>query len=170
VPTVSNICVQPHNPSKGYTRDSPCGGIELPCLTCNNIKAEFESGSQLKLYKSKDSSSCSKYNKPSVNQGCKDACLIQFNSCISTYAASCKSKKGGYSHSKISYSKASWGDNENDKRTYGYSGEGGNNNDDGDDYDTASKKCKYQYNDCLSVNVNVKLSGSRCANWNAGWS
>lgn len=90
VPTSSNICQQPNNPSRGYTSNSPCGGIALPCLTCNNIQSDYNAGNCFKLYTSKDSSSCSSYTKPSCRQGCKDACLAQYNSCIGTYAESCK--------------------------------------------------------------------------------
>lgn len=183
VPTSSNICVQPHNPSKGYSRDAPCGGIQLPCLTCNNIKSDYDSGAPFKLYNSKDSSKCSSYRKSpaDLNQGCKDACLSQYNSCIGTYAESCKSNKSSDSKSSDKSSKS---DNKREAGGYSYSSgsdyssrkssdKSDNSNSDngnsGDDYNTASNKCKNQYNDCLSQNSKVD-SGSRCSSFNNGWS
>jgi hypothetical protein len=145
VPTSSNICQQPNNPSKGYTSSSPCGGIALPCLTCNNIKSDYDAGSCFKLYTNQDSSKCSSYNKPSISQGCKDACLAQYNSCIGTYAESCKY---GWKEKREASANPNWGS--------------------GDDYDSASQKCQSQYQDCLSLNANVN-PGNRCNSWNSGW-
>jgi len=93
VPTCSNICQQPNNPNNGYTSSSPCGGIPLPCLTCNDNQQEFNSGSCFKLYSNSDSSQCPTYGQNSVPQGCKDSCQTQYNSCVSVYAQSCKNNQ-----------------------------------------------------------------------------
>jgi hypothetical protein len=150
VPTSSNICQQPNNPSKGYTSKSPCGGIALPCLTCNNIQSDYNAGNCFKLYTSKDSSSCSSYTKPSCRQGCKDACLAQYNSCIGNYAESCKSNR----KKREASVNPQWG--------WGWGGSSGV------DYNTASQQCQNQYNDCLAINANVN-PGNRCSSWNSGW-
>ncbi|KAG0652200.1 WSC domain-containing [Hyphodiscus hymeniophilus] len=136
VPTNSNICSQPNNPSNGYTSSSPVGGIALPCLTCNNLKSEFNSGNCFKLYTSPDSSRCPSYSRSGSHgpgQGCKDACDSQFTSCMDTYAQGCKNNKRG------------------------------------DNYSSASQKCKNQWNDCYSANSRVSVSSSRCGGFNSGW-
>ncbi|KAM3070359.1 hypothetical protein ACMFMG_010190 [Clarireedia jacksonii] len=93
VPTCSNICIQPNNPSKGYGSSTPVGSIPLPCLTCNNLQQEYNAGYPFKLYTNKDSGSCNSYTRPDCGQGCQDACDAQYTSCVNTYAQSCI---GGY--------------------------------------------------------------------------
>ncbi|KAI4280101.1 MAG: hypothetical protein L6R38_004714 [Xanthoria sp. 2 TBL-2021] len=90
IPTVSSICVLPNGPSgSGYNNGKCVGGIQPPALTCNNISRDFAQF-PLKLYTSKDSSQCGGYTRNTVVQACKDACVAQYNSCIGTYATSCK--------------------------------------------------------------------------------
>lgn len=129
VPTSSNICTQPNNPSKGYSSSSPVGNIPLPCLTCNNIYSDYKSGNCFKLYNNADSSKCPSYPRSGSwgpGKGCKDACDSQYESCINTYAQSCKS---------------------NGKRGFP------------DTYESASQKCHNQWTDCYSANENVTGGG-----------
>ncbi|CZR66188.1 related to beta-1,3 exoglucanase [Phialocephala subalpina] len=105
VPTQSNICQQPNNSWKGYTSDSPVGGIALPCLTCNNLYSDFYAGHPFKLYTFADSSKCPSYPRggsSGPSQGCKDACDSQYTSCMNTYAQGCKNNKRGDNYSSAS--------------------------------------------------------------------
>ncbi|EKD12406.1 WSC domain-containing protein [Drepanopeziza brunnea f. sp. 'multigermtubi' MB_m1] len=98
IPTNSNICVQPNNPRKGYSSDSPVGGIGLPCLTCNNMLSGFMAGFPFKLYTSARSEDCPSYPRYGNNgpsKGCQDACDSQYNSCVDTYAQGCRNNKRG---------------------------------------------------------------------------
>jgi hypothetical protein len=122
IPTKSCICSQPHNPSKGYSSTSPVGSISLPCLTCNNLQSDYNSGNHFKLYTSSDSKSCSSYPHGSVPQGCKDSCDYQKQVCLGTYAESCKAN----SAKDIAGGK--------------------------DSYASACNKCQSQWNDCYSAN------------------
>ena len=105
VPTNSNICTQPNNPRNGYGSQSPVGGIELPCLTCNNIKSEFNAGNCFKLYTAPQSSNCPSYPRSGPHgpgQGCKDACDSQYQGCMNTYAQGCKSNSRGDTYASAS--------------------------------------------------------------------
>ncbi|TVY84936.1 WSC domain-containing protein [Lachnellula suecica] len=114
VPTCSNMCAQPHNPSKGYSSSSPVGNIPIPCLTCNNLKSDYNSGNCFKLYNDPDSSKCPSYPRSGSSgpgKGCKDACDNQYTSCMNTYAQGCKSNKFGDSYSTGSQKcKDQWND------------------------------------------------------------
>ncbi|KAL2074513.1 hypothetical protein VTL71DRAFT_8291 [Oculimacula yallundae] len=137
IPTETNICKQPHNPSKGYSSSAPVGNIELPCLTCNNIYSDYKAGYPFKLYTSSQSKNCPSYPRGGYNgptQACKDACDSQYRSCVDTYAQGCRNNRRG-----------------------------------GDNYDSATGKCKNQWYDCYSANSNVQ-PGPRCNSWNSGWS
>jgi len=90
IPTNSNICKQPNNPGNGYSSSSPVGNIALPCLTCNNVYSDYQSGNCFKLYSDADTNKCPSYPKSQPSQGCKDACDNQYNSCMNTYAEGCK--------------------------------------------------------------------------------
>ena len=84
VPTDHNICVQPNNPSYGYSSDSPVGNIPLPYLTCNNDRSDFDTGRPFKLYTSSDTSRCPSYQRSGdygPSRGCRDACDAQYQSC-----------------------------------------------------------------------------------------
>jgi hypothetical protein len=91
IPTNSNICTQPHNPSKGYSSTSPVGSIPLPCLTCNNVYQDYKQGNCFKLYSFADTNKCPSYARSEPKQGCQDACDNQYNTCMNTYAQGCKS-------------------------------------------------------------------------------
>lgn len=144
VPTPTCLCEQPHNPSKGYTRDDPAGDIELPCLTCNNVYSDYKSGNYFKVYNNPDSNKCPSYTKSSIPQGCKKACDNQYSACVNVFAESCKRKS---------------------KRTSNNASNRGSN---GEKYDKAMDTCKSQWKDCYSVNSN-KNSGNKCSSWNNGW-
>lgn len=139
VPTCSNLCIQPDNPSRGYTTSSPVGQIPLPCLTCNNIKNDFNAGHPFKLYTNSSSAECPAYSSAGADgpvKGCKDACDAQYQACINTYAMGCKDGK--------------W--------------EGGVT----DTYQQALEKCHDQWVDCLVENKKVP-GNDRCITFNSGW-
>ncbi|KAE9376663.1 WSC-domain-containing protein [Stipitochalara longipes BDJ] len=125
IPTQSCICSQPSNPKNGYSSTSPVGAISLPCLTCNNLYSDYNSGNHFKLYTSSNSGSCSSYPGGSVPQGCKDSCDYQKQVCLGTYAESCKSNTA----KQIAAGQ--------------------------DSYASACTKCQNQWNDCYSQNAKV---------------
>ncbi|KAI8626948.1 WSC domain-containing protein [Xylariaceae sp. FL1651] len=132
VPTPTGVCTQPTNNKYGYSPGHPVGGIDLPIVTCNNIKDDWTNGYVFKLYTDKDSQKCPSYTRPQCGSACADACKSQYQQCEQVYAEGCKSGKIP-----------------------------GNYND-------ADAACKAQYNDCLTVNKNVKDNG-HCSTWNGGW-
>ncbi|KAF7930040.1 hypothetical protein BELL_0253g00090 [Botrytis elliptica] len=95
LPTCNNICVQPNNPSQGYSSFSPVGSIPIPCYTCNNLQPEYNSGYPFKLYTARNSEDSPSYQRPDCGQGCQDACDAQYESCVGTYAQSCGYGGGG---------------------------------------------------------------------------
>ncbi|KAL8955819.1 MAG: hypothetical protein Q9183_006515 [Haloplaca sp. 2 TL-2023] len=93
VPTVSSICIRPNGPlGSGFSNGKCIGDIEPPALTCNNIANEFDAY-PLKLYTDKESAKSPKFEKANAGQACKEACKVQYTSCVGTYAQSCKGKK-----------------------------------------------------------------------------
>jgi hypothetical protein len=67
-------------------------------LTCNNVYSDYKAGNCFKLYTFADTNKCPSYSRSSPQQGCKDACDTQYNSCMNTYAQGCKNngwKRGG---------------------------------------------------------------------------
>ncbi|KUJ21127.1 WSC-domain-containing protein [Mollisia scopiformis] len=105
IPTNSNICTQPSNPGKGYTSSSPVGNIPLPCLTCNNIQSDYNSGNCFKLYTYANSAQCPSYPRSGSSgpsKGCKDACDSQYNSCMNVYAQGCQGNTRGDTYSSAS--------------------------------------------------------------------
>ena len=140
------MCEQPHNPSKGYTRDDALGDVELPCLTCNNDYNDYRSGNYFKVYNNANSRNCPSYTRSSIPQACKKACDNQYTGCVNTYAESCKNN-----NRKLKRSYA------NDRGSYGRK------------YDDAMDACKSQWKDCYAVNSN-KNAGNRCSSFNNGWS
>ncbi|KAI0099658.1 WSC domain-containing protein [Nemania sp. FL0031] len=98
VPTPTGICTQPTNKKYGYSPGHPVGGIPLPVVTCNNIKADFNSGNVFKLYSDKDSHKCPSYTRPHCPNACEDACKTQFQQCESVYTEGCKTGKFGQSY------------------------------------------------------------------------
>ncbi|KAL3425584.1 wsc domain-containing protein [Phlyctema vagabunda] len=140
VPTSTNICTQPSNSRYGYTTSSPLGDIPMPCLTCNNLRLDFNVGNIFKLYISSDTNSCKSYKKPSVSDACEDACDAQYTSCKTTYSNSCRSN-------------SFW--------SIWFGGK--------DSYDSANSKCYQQWKDCYAANKQPSTVG-RCSSWNSGWS
>ncbi|KAH7303931.1 WSC domain-containing protein [Stachybotrys elegans] len=89
VPEPTNICKQPTSKWHNYGPGNPVGGIELPLVTCNDIKEEFSSR-PFKLYTEPDTHKCKSYSKWSCSDACKDACEEQHEECKETYVESCK--------------------------------------------------------------------------------
>ncbi len=106
---------------------------------------------------------------------CSQACKIQYDQCLGTYAQGCKDNQQGGSSwgdvwswlgdlfnfkrdatatSYFTYAKAS----ESVKRTTKW----------GDSYSTATNKCQQQYQDCLNANRGTSGSG-KCGSWGGGW-
>ncbi|KAK0125112.1 hypothetical protein ONS96_008978 [Cadophora gregata f. sp. sojae] len=140
IPTDTNICKQPHNPGKGYSSSAPVGNIGLPCLTCNNIYSDYKAGYPFKLYTSPQSKNCPSYPRGG-NNGPTQACK---DACDSQYRSCIDTYAQGC---------------KNNRR----------NNRRGDNYDTATQKCKSQWWDCYKWNNDVQ-PGNRCGKWNSGWS
>jgi hypothetical protein len=189
IPTVTNICKQPTNGQYGYDAENPVGDIELPVVTCNDLKSEFGQ-KPFKLYTDSDSTKCGGYPRPQVPNACADACKAQYDQCTDTYAQGCKtpaqgggggpggngnwggSGGGGYGgggsywdnwfgnrpgHRAARSELKPVGDVK--KRTgFGWS----------DNYNNAVNKCKAQYNDCLSINKGINVSG-KCGSFGSGW-
>ncbi|KAI0202726.1 WSC domain-containing protein [Astrocystis sublimbata] len=86
----TGICQQPSNRWYGYGPGNPVGGIELPAVTCNNIKNDYYAGNVFKLYTEKDSHKCRSYTRPKCSNACSDACKAQFQQCESVYTEGCK--------------------------------------------------------------------------------
>ncbi|EJT81714.1 hypothetical protein GGTG_01690 [Gaeumannomyces tritici R3-111a-1] len=157
VPTVTNICKQPTSWKDNYGPGNPVGGIELPVVTCNDIKREHQSGKQWKLYTDSDSSKCPGYSHGGVPNACQDACKEQYDDCVKVYAEGCKAKDSN---------KGGWGGSPNGwpwKRSIA-----GRTVSFPDSWSTANNKCRSQYNDCLAVNKGVN-SGGKCSSWGQGW-
>ncbi|KAB5558603.1 WSC domain-containing protein [Coniochaeta sp. 2T2.1] len=153
IPTVTNICKQPTNRQYGYDAENPVGDIELPVVTCNDLKSEFAS-KPFKLYTNSDSKKCGGYGRPQVPNACADACKAQYDQCTATYAEGCRqpaqSGKGGKNY---------WDSWFGGGKRYRWSG---------DNYNGALNKCKAQYNDCLSLNRGVSVNG-KCGSFGSGW-
>ncbi len=58
IPTPTGICTQPSDSHWGYSPGNPVGGIDLPSLTCNDLKNDWYQN-PFKLYTDPDSSKCS---------------------------------------------------------------------------------------------------------------
>ena len=177
IPTATNICVQPSSKKYGYGPGNPVGGIEIPVVTCNDIKSDYNAGNIFKLYSDKDSKKCGSYTRPKCNNACADACKKQYDQCSATYVQGCKDNGNGYAGSKFS----SWrrdalltrrdvsyfdyaAESSPEKRTlFGLFGKGWT-----DDWSTASNKCKTQYNDCLAENKYVNPR-DKCTKYGEGW-
>jgi phage terminase large subunit len=101
------------------------GGIELPLVTCNDIKQDFGSR-PFKLYTEPDSRRCKSYSRNYCSDACKDACKEQYEECKETYVESCKPDWWSWSH-----------DNNKDSPIKCY------------------ERCTSQYVDCLFENKHV---------------
>ena len=155
-PTATNVCAQPTGAAgSGYESGKAVGGIELPYLTCNDLASDY-SQHPFKLYEDTESSSCRSYSKDAIPSACADACTVQYNACVGSYATSKKVKTDSSKDQKDSRR----------KRDDSASTEGGDN----DTYDTASSKCLKQKSDCIQLNKKTSVGASRCAKFNDGWS
>lgn len=174
-PTATNVCVIPSGkPGSGYEGGKCVGDIEPPVVTCNDDKDDYSKGYLFKSYTSRDTGKCPSYPKSSISKACQDACKVQYDSCIGTYAETCKSKDAGKSKDN-GKSNSGKDDSKKDRKSRrdGKDDNGGNDNNGShgdDDYNGATAKCQSQYNDCLAANKQVSYSQSRCSSYNAGWS
>ncbi|KAI2642536.1 WSC domain-containing protein [Xylaria nigripes] len=98
VPTPTGICTQPSNTHYGYCPGNPVGGIELPVVTCNNLRHDWDQGRVYKLYTEKDSHNCPSYTRPQYPDACADACKAQYQHCESTYAEGCRTGRFAQSY------------------------------------------------------------------------
>jgi hypothetical protein len=98
VPTPTGVCIQPTNKYYGYGPGNPVGGIDLPIVTCNNLKADWDQGFVFKLFTSKDSNLCPSYQRPQCASACADACKAQLQQCQDVYAEGCKTNRFSQSY------------------------------------------------------------------------
>ncbi|KAK7418808.1 hypothetical protein QQX98_003670 [Neonectria punicea] len=153
-PEPTNICTQPSSWRWGYGPGNPAGDIDLPLVSCNDLKTDFTAGRPFKLYTNKDSGSCKAYSRTQTQNACADACKAQYDGCTSVYVTSCQ-KFGGKSY----FARRAMGTmNDHEKRWFNIWGS--------DSASTAQSKCQAQYNDCLSENSNVYTT--RCTKWGTG--
>ncbi|KAK3943042.1 WSC domain-containing protein [Diplogelasinospora grovesii] len=175
IPTPSNICTQPTNKQYGYAPGSPVGGIELPIVTCNDVKNDWPS-SPFKLYTDSDSTKCGKYPRSGCSNACQDACKAQYEQCQGTYAKGCQQGNGGGGWSSGNNDDDGWQNKGKShwrrrrssteiiaKRTFGGGGGGWT-----DSYSTATNKCQAQYSDCVAANKNTN-GGGKCGSYGSGW-
>ncbi|TLD23076.1 hypothetical protein PspLS_07277 [Pyricularia sp. CBS 133598] len=145
-PTATNICKQPTSTWHGYKPGKPVGGIELPMVTCNDLKDDWHSGRPWKLYTDVDSRKCMSYPHLAVPNACRDACKEQYDECKETYAEGCRqsSENPGFSFNLGWPFKRSLAG-----RTLGWI----------DTWKSAMDKCHAQYSDCLVVNKFAAAKG-----------
>ena len=182
IPTATIICKQPPSRQYGYGPGNPVGGIELPVVTCNDIKQDYNAGNQFKLYTSKDSSKCGSYRRTQCSNACADACKSQYDQCSATYAQGCKANSnGGGGHPSGGYGSGGYGSGgkfkwmaHRDASPANYfdfaASSPAKRNWGGwtDNWSTASNKCYTQYKDCLSENQYVSVNG-KCGSYGSGW-
>ncbi|KAH9438074.1 hypothetical protein MCOR02_001715 [Pyricularia oryzae] len=154
-PTATNICKQPTNIWHGYKPGKPVGGIELPMVTCNDLKDDWHAGRPWKMYTDADSRKCMSYPHLAVPNACRDACKEQYDDCKETYAEGCRqqSENPGFGLGLSWPFKRSLAG-----RTWGWI----------DTWKSAMDKCHAQYSDCLIVNKNAAAKG-KCHAWGSGW-
>ncbi|KAH7328528.1 WSC domain-containing protein [Stachybotrys elegans] len=173
-PEPTNICKQPTSSKDNYGPGNPVGGIELPLVTCNDIKQDFFS-KPFKLYTEQDSRRCKSYPRNQCSNACVDACQEQYEECKETYVESCKSSGGRWKRGE---------ENQLERRTFF----GGNFLQGLLDFfnkpsyppsnpspavppkDSPSRgleRCTSQYKSCLAENKYVNPN-DRCRNWGYG--
>ncbi|KAF7547989.1 hypothetical protein G7046_g8830 [Stylonectria norvegica] len=153
VPVPTNICVQPSSDRFNYGPGNPVAGIEMPLVSCNDIKNDFAS-KPFKLYSATSSSQCGSYSRAQSNSACADACKVQYTNCQAVYVQSCKSL-----NSRSYFARRALEAQGIEKRWF--------NRWSGDSWQSASSKCTIQYADCLGENWNVNAQ-NRCQNWGTG--
>jgi len=110
IPTVTNICKQPTSNKDGYGPGNPVGGVELPVVTCNDLRDDF-TNNPFKLYTDSDSRRCPGYSRTKVPNACADACKAQYDDCVAVYAEGCKASNGGSSGASWWDVRSGWGPN-----------------------------------------------------------
>lgn len=187
IPTVTNICKQPTSKKDGYGPGNPVGGVELPVVTCNDLRDQFAQN-PFKLYTDSDSWRCPAYSRGHVPNACADACKAQYKDCLDVYAEGCKASgssghsywdvrdgwgPNGFNNGKSGGFFGGWWKRDGEKSYFDYAAQpeevkrtiyGGWH----DNYNSASNKCKAQYNDCLSENKRVNVD-KKCNKWGSGW-
>ncbi|CAH0020298.1 unnamed protein product [Clonostachys rhizophaga] len=165
-PTPTNICKQPTNTDWGYGPGKPVAGVPLPVVGCNDNKKDWKSN-PFKFYNHPDSRSCQSFTWNQRPNVCADACQEQYEDCVDTYVQSCNDqswRSGSKYHTRTndnggcaaSNTGSEWRKSGCDKvHCWGQGGNDGN---------TAKKRCKAQYQDCLAVNKNVQPS-DQCQSW-----
>ena len=175
IPSVTNICKQPTNKQLGYGPENPVGDIDLPIVTCNDLRDDYNKGNVFKLYTNKDSRKCPGYTRPQCSNACVDACKEQWTQCEATYVEGCKDndkvedpkkggglfdwlfgwlprKRDGQDRSYFAYHVAPT------KRTWNWV----------DKSPAAKNKCKAQYDDCVAINKNIDVR-DKCPRWGFGF-
>ncbi|VUC23765.1 unnamed protein product [Clonostachys rosea] len=164
-PTPTNICKQPTNNDWGYGPGKPVAGVPLPVVGCNDIKNDWKSN-PFKFYNHPNSRSCQSFKWNQRPDVCADACQEQYEDCVDTYVQSCndQSWRNGKNHKRTndngqcaaSNTGSEWRKSGCDKvHCWGQGGNDGN---------TAQKRCKAQYQDCLAVNKNMQPA-DQCQSW-----
>ncbi|EEY20379.1 conserved hypothetical protein [Verticillium alfalfae VaMs.102] len=187
IPEPTNLCAQPHNPGRGYTAEDPVGDIDLPVVTCNSDEADHKRGNPFKQYDHSNWGHCPSYKRGDVSKACKDACKQQYERCRGVYAKSRDTRKDRKDDDddeddKKHKHKGKHGDKEHDGRKHGdrkHGGKKGRKHErrstggggglsagtiahPKDEYHTALRQCKDQYEDCRKVNAVIK-GDDRCA-------
>ncbi|KAF3355658.1 hypothetical protein VdG1_03950 [Verticillium dahliae VDG1] len=188
VPEPTNLCVQPHNPGRGYTTEDPVGDIDLPVVTCNNNEADHKRGNPFKQYDHSNWGHCPSYKRGDVPKACKHACKQQYERCRGVYAKSRDTRKDRKDDDddddKKHKHKGKHEDKEHGDRKHGgkkgkkherrSTGGGGGELSAGtiahpkDEYHTALRQCKDQYEDCRKVNADIK-GDDKCARFGGPW-
>ncbi|KAM0251076.1 hypothetical protein ACHAQJ_008358 [Trichoderma viride] len=151
-PPPTNICTQPSNSKYGYGPGNPVGGIALPIVSCNDIYSDWRSN-PFKLYNNQNSRNCPSYPPSGCGNACADACKDQYTQCTDVYQKGCQDgssgrwKRGEEAKRSLSISQftQNWGFGDNSPSN-------------------AAKKCKAQYQDCLTTNKNVNPK-QQCKTW-----
>lgn len=151
-PVATNICQQPTDYWVNYGPGNPVAGIELPLVSCNDIKSDFSS-QPFKLYTDSNSRNCKGYSRTQQSSACTDACKTQYDACTNVYAQSCQKLNG-----KSYFAKRALEAQGIEKRWF---------NRWSDSYSWATIRCQYQYSDCLIENRNVNAQ-TRCQNFGSG--
>ncbi|KAG7123841.1 putative fungistatic metabolite like protein [Verticillium longisporum] len=188
IPEPTNLCVQPHNPGRGYTIEDPVGDIDLPVVTCNNNEADHKRGNPFKQYDHSNWGHCPSYKRGDVPKACKDACKQQYERCRGVYAKSRDTRKDRkddddddddkkHKH-KGKHEDKEHGDRKHggkkgkkhERRSTGGGGElsAGTIAHPKDEYHTALRQCKDQYEDCRKVNADIK-GDDKCARFGGPW-
>ncbi|KAM0283757.1 hypothetical protein ACHAQH_002346 [Verticillium albo-atrum] len=190
IPEPKSLCKQPHNPGRGYTTEDPVGDINLPVVACNSNEADHRRGNPFKQYDHSNWGRCPSYKRNDVSKACKEACKQQYDRCRDVYAKSRDTKKdrkddddkhknkGKHEHKDKQDGKKGDGKHDGKKgRKHGRREMAGDDSEDlsagtiahpKDEYHTALRQCKDQYEDCRKVNNDIK-DDDKCARYGSAW-